>query len=105
MSGSVEPHDAGGGPSPPGEPTEKEVSGGLSGLFIRKPTGTIMLMIGVLLVGVVAYLTLPIASLPDVSVATLQVTSQLPGADAQTNASAITTPLERQSARSPVLGR
>ena len=79
-----------------GKPAGTTPTGGLSGLFIRKPTATIMLMIGVLLVGIIAYLSLPIASLPDVSVATLQVTSQLPGADAQTNASAVTTPLERQ---------
>jgi HAE1 family hydrophobic/amphiphilic exporter-1 len=60
-------------------------------------------MIGLLLVGLCAYSALPIASLPDVSTATLQVTAQLPGADAKTNASAVTTPLERQLGQIPGL--
>ena len=81
---------------PPAEPPPQAPSGGVPGLFIRRPIATLMLMIGVLLIGIVAYLTLPIASLPSVSTATLQVTSELPGASAQTNASAVTTPLERQ---------
>ena len=77
-------------------PQPEAASGGVSGPFIRRPIATMMLMIGVLLVGLAAYATLPIASLPDVSPATLQVTAQLPGADAKTNASAVTGPLERQ---------
>ena len=71
-------------------------SGGLSGPFIRHPIATMMLMIGLVLVGAVSYLHLPIASLPNVSVATFLVTAQMSGADAQTNAQAVTTPLEAQ---------
>ncbi|NVN10108.1 efflux RND transporter permease subunit [Nguyenibacter vanlangensis] len=71
-------------------------SGGLSGPFIRHPVATMMLMIGLLLVGMVSYVRLPIASLPNVSVATFLVTAQMSGADAQTNAQAVTTPLEAQ---------
>ncbi|HEX4740619.1 MAG TPA: efflux RND transporter permease subunit [Caulobacteraceae bacterium] len=88
---------------PAGEPGAKPPSGGLSGIFIRKPIATIMLMIGLLLLGAAAYFTLPVAPLPNISVATLSVTSQLPGADARINASSLTTPLERQFGQIPGL--
>ncbi|HEY1927780.1 MAG TPA: efflux RND transporter permease subunit, partial [Caulobacteraceae bacterium] len=88
---------------PAGEPAAKAPSGGLSGIFIRKPIATIMLMIGLLLLGAVSYFTLPVAPLPNISVATLAVTSQLPGADARINASSLTTPLERQFGQIPGL--
>ena len=71
-------------------------NGGLSGFFIHRPTATVMLAIALAIVGLLAYFQLPVSSLPDVSVATIQVTAQLPGADAQTNASSVATPLERQ---------
>ena len=75
---------------------EAKAGGGLSAPFIRRPVTTIMLMVGVLLVGMLAYAQLPIASLPTVNVATILVTAQLSGADPETNASAVTTPLEKQ---------
>lgn len=78
-------------------------NGGLSGFFIRRPTATIMLAIALAIVGLISYFQLPVASLPDVSVATIQVTAQLPGADAQTNASAVATPLEHQLGQIPGL--
>ena len=87
----------------PATPAEPAVHGGLSAPFIRRPIATVMLMIGLLLIGLFAYSALPIASLPDVSTATLVVTAQLPGADAKTNASAVTTPLERQLGQIPGL--
>lgn len=77
--------------------------GGLSGFFILRPVATTMMAIAVLLGGLIAYFQLPVASLPNVSVATIQVTAQLPGADAQTNASAVATPLERQLGQIPGL--
>jgi len=80
-----------------------EPAGGMSGLFIRRPLATLMLAIGLTIIGIVAYFQLPVASLPNVSVATIQVTAQLPGADAQTNASAVATPLERQFGQIPGL--
>lgn len=80
-----------------------ETRGGLSGFFIQRPVATMMLAIGLLLAGVLCYTELPVASLPNVSVATIQVTAQLPGADATTNASAVATPLERQLGQIPGL--
>jgi HAE1 family hydrophobic/amphiphilic exporter-1 len=62
-----------------------------------------MLSVALLLVGLLAYVSLPIASLPTVNVATVLVTAQLSGADAQTNASAVTTPLEKQFGQIPGL--
>jgi len=81
---------------PPQEDASGRASGGLSAPFIARPIATIMLMVGILLVGVLAHELLPVASLPTVNVPTVLVTAELSGADAQTNASAVTTPLEQQ---------
>ncbi|RUN75171.1 acriflavine resistance protein B [Sphingomonas sp. TF3] len=85
------------------EASELTPSGGLSGPFIRRPVATMMLAIALLLAGILSYLQLPVESLPNVSVATIQVTAQLPGADATTNAAAVATPLERQLGQIPGL--
>jgi HAE1 family hydrophobic/amphiphilic exporter-1 len=53
-------------------------------------------MVGLLVGGLVAYPLLPVAALPNVNFPTLQVTAQLPGADPQTMASSVATPLELQ---------
>ncbi len=67
----------------------------LSELFIRRRIGTSLLAIGVILVGMVAYFSLPVAPLPQVDFPTIEVTAQLPGANADTMASSVATPLER----------
>jgi HAE1 family hydrophobic/amphiphilic exporter-1 len=72
-------------------------------VFIHRPIGTFMLMAGLVLVGTLAYLSLPIAPLPTVDVATILVTAQLAGADPQTNAFAVTNPLEKQFGQIPGL--
>jgi hydrophobe/amphiphile efflux-1 (HAE1) family protein len=64
--------------------------------FIRKPVATAFLAIAITLVGLVAFVRLPISALPTVDTPTIQVTAQLPGADPQTMASSVATPLERQ---------
>jgi multidrug efflux pump subunit AcrB len=68
----------------------------ISRSFILKPVATSLLMVGVTLLGCVAFRQLPVASLPNVDSPTIQVTAQLPGADPQTMASSVATPLERQ---------
>jgi hydrophobe/amphiphile efflux-1 (HAE1) family protein len=68
----------------------------ISQSFIRKPIATTMLMIGITLLGAIAYRQLPVASLPSVDSPTIQVIAQLPGADPKTMASSVATPLERQ---------
>ena len=79
--------------------------GGLSDAFIRRPIATLMLMAGIVLLGSIAYGTLPVAALPSVNLPTIQVTAQLPGADPQTMASSVATPLERQFGEIPGLSQ
>jgi hydrophobe/amphiphile efflux-1 (HAE1) family protein len=69
--------------------------------FIQRPIATSLLMAGILTVGAVAYPRLPVAPLPQVDIPTIQVTTQLPGADPVTMASSVTTPLEKQFALIP----
>src|ERR1700727_1710138 len=64
--------------------------------FIRKPIATSLLMVAIVLLGIIGYELLPVAALPEVDSPTIQVTAQLPGADPQTVASSVATPLERQ---------
>ena len=70
--------------------------GGPSKLFILRPVATSLLMIGVLLVGIVAYLQLPVSALPQVDYPTIQVTTFYPGAGPEVMASSVTAPMERQ---------
>ncbi|HET9991093.1 MAG TPA: efflux RND transporter permease subunit, partial [Kofleriaceae bacterium] len=71
--------------------------------FIRRPVATTLLMVGLLLAGITGYLQLPVAALPQVEYPTIIVTTALPGASADTIASAVTTPLERQFGQVPSL--
>ncbi|MGZ5908668.1 MAG: efflux RND transporter permease subunit [Reyranella sp.] len=69
--------------------------------FIRRPIATILLMLGLLLCGLATYRLLPVAALPNVNYPTILVTAQLPGADPQTMASTVATPLEQQMGQIP----
>jgi multidrug efflux pump len=64
--------------------------------FIVRPIATTLLMIGLTLMGIVAYLVLPIAGVPQVDVPTLRIDARLPGANAETMATSVATPLEGQ---------
>ena len=75
----------------------------LSTGFIRRPVATSLLMVAVVMLGAIAYVQLPVAALPNVSSPTIQVSAQLPGADAPTTASSVATPLERQFGQIPGL--
>jgi HAE1 family hydrophobic/amphiphilic exporter-1 len=68
----------------------------ISELFIKRPVTTTLVMMGVLLFGVMAFRLLPVSDLPNVDFPTIQVTASLPGANPETMASAVATPLERQ---------
>ena len=59
-----------------------------------RPIGTILLSVAMVLLGVIAYLRLSIAPLPEADFPTIQITAALPGASAQTMASSVATPLE-----------
>ncbi|MBM3298458.1 MAG: efflux RND transporter permease subunit [Deltaproteobacteria bacterium] len=65
-------------------------------LFIRRPVMTSTLMIAMIFFGVMGYVGLPVSNLPEVDYPTISVSAQLPGADPETMASSVATPLERQ---------
>jgi hydrophobic/amphiphilic exporter-1 (mainly G- bacteria), HAE1 family len=67
----------------------------LTGLFIRRPVMTVLLMIGIVVFGVVAYRRLPVSDLPTVDSPTLSVNASLPGASPETMAATVATPLEK----------
>ena len=68
----------------------------VSGLFIRRPIATALLAVACVLGGLLGYLGLPISSLPQVDFPTVEVTTQLPGANPDTMARLVTASLERQ---------
>ena len=76
-------------------------SGGVhfSAPFIKRPVATMLLSVAIILAGCVAYKLLPVASLPQVEYPVISVGASLPGADPETMASAVATPLERQFAK------
>ncbi len=71
--------------------------------FILRPVATTLLMVGVLLVGYVAYRQLPVSALPQVDYPTIQVQAFYPGASPDVMASAVTAPLERDFGQIPGL--
>lgn len=68
----------------------------LSHLFIKKPIATLALTFAFILFGWFAYNALPVSELPSVDFATITVSASLPGADPDTMASAVATPLEKK---------
>src|SRR6185437_3821084 len=75
----------------------------VSSPFIHRPIATSLLGVAVLLGGLLGYWWLPVSSLPQVDFPTIQVTTQLPGANPDTIASLVTGPLERQFGEIPAL--
>src|SRR5438105_10070511 len=69
--------------------------------FIRRPVGTTLLAIGLFLVGAVAYVFLPVASMPTVDFPTISVNATRPGADPETMAATVAAPLERRLGEIP----
>src|SRR5262245_26842074 len=75
----------------------------VSGPFIARPIATSLLALAVTLSGLLGYWWLPISSLPQVDFPTIQVTTQLPGANPETTGNLVTAPLERQLGQIPAL--
>jgi HAE1 family hydrophobic/amphiphilic exporter-1 len=65
-------------------------------IFIKRPIMTTLVTFAILLFGIVGFRALPVAALPSVDYPTIQVTASQPGANPETMASAIATPLERE---------
>jgi HAE1 family hydrophobic/amphiphilic exporter-1 len=68
----------------------------LSDLFIRRPVMTTIVMGAILIFGAMAYRLLPVSDLPNVDFPTIQVSASLPGANPDTMAASIATPLEKE---------
>ncbi|MGN8159430.1 efflux RND transporter permease subunit [Salinisphaera sp. RV14] len=68
----------------------------ISAPSIRHPIGTCLLAFGLLLLGTVSYLYLPVASLPSVDLPIITVSASLPGASPETVAATVAAPLERR---------
>jgi multidrug efflux pump len=71
---------------------------GISAPFIHRPIATVLLTVAIALAGIVAFLQLPTAPLPQVDFPTISVSASLPGASPDIMASAVAAPLERQFA-------
>src|ERR1700732_331075 len=77
----------------------------ISAPFIRRPIGTSLLAAALLLSGILAFNFLPVSSLPRVDFPVISIGASLPGADPQTMASAVATPVERQFGRIPAVNQ
>lgn len=68
----------------------------LSEPFIRRPVMTLLVMISILFFGTLAYFKLPVSDLPNVDLPTIQVSVSYPGANPDTMANSVASPLEKQ---------
>ncbi len=68
----------------------------LSEPFIRRPIMTTLVMASILFFGIMAYQSLPVSDLPSVDMPTIQVSCSYPGANPETMANSVATPLEQQ---------
>src|SRR5512136_1410883 len=75
----------------------------VSSPFIHRPIATSLLGVAVMLGGALGYWWLPVSALPQVDFPTIQVTTQLPGANPDTITALVTAPLERQFGQIPAL--
>ncbi len=67
----------------------------ISAPFIKRPVATTLLTLGIALAGILAFMKLPVAPLPQVDYPTISVSAQLPGASPDTVATSVASPLER----------
>ncbi|MBI5271676.1 MAG: efflux RND transporter permease subunit [Burkholderiales bacterium] len=68
----------------------------LSELFIRRPVMTVLLNLAIVLAGVIAWRSIPIAALPSYDTPVINVGASLPGASPETMATSVALPLEKQ---------
>jgi multidrug efflux pump len=85
-------------PSQSASPARTYGAAGISAPFVRRPIATVLLTAAIFLAGIVAFLQLPTAPLPQVDFPTINVQATLPGASPDIMASAVAAPLERQFA-------
>jgi multidrug efflux pump len=75
----------------------------VSSPFIHRPIATSLLGVAVMLGGMLGYWWLPVSALPQVDFPSIQVTTQLPGANPDTIAALVTSPLETQFGKIPAM--
>ena len=68
----------------------------LSALFIRRPVATLLLTVALVLLGLLAFSKLPVASLPEAEFPTLRISASLSGASPEIMATTVATPLENE---------
>lgn len=71
----------------------------ISKIFIHRPIATSLLAVGLAISGIIAFAFLPVSALPQIEFPTISVQAAMPGANPETMASSIATPLERQLGR------
>lgn len=65
-------------------------------IFISRPVATTIIIAALLIFGLFAYPYLPVSELPNVDFPTIQVNASLPGADPETMATSVATPIEKE---------
>ncbi|MFP5221571.1 MAG: efflux RND transporter permease subunit [Acidobacteriota bacterium] len=70
----------------------------MTDIFIKRPIATALITFGLMFLGLTAYRSLPVSEMPAIDFPTIQVSASLPGADPETMASSVATPLEKQLA-------
>jgi multidrug efflux pump len=75
----------------------------VSSPFIHRPIATSLLGVAVMLGGMLGYWWLPVSALPQVDFPSIQVTTQLPGANPDTISALVTSPLETQFGKIPAM--
>jgi HAE1 family hydrophobic/amphiphilic exporter-1 len=75
----------------------------ISELCIRRPAMTVLLSAAVVVIGIFAYFSIPVAALPSYNTPVINVNAQLPGASPDTMASSVALPLEKQFSTIPGL--
>jgi HAE1 family hydrophobic/amphiphilic exporter-1 len=73
----------------------------ISEAFIRRPVATALLQISIVIFGIMGYRSLPVSDLPPIDFPTISVNASLPGANPETMAAAVATPLEKQFSALP----
>jgi HAE1 family hydrophobic/amphiphilic exporter-1 len=68
----------------------------LSELFIRRPVMTVLLNAAIVVAGVIAYRSIPVAALPSYNTPVINVGASLPGASPETMATSVALQLEKQ---------
>jgi HAE1 family hydrophobic/amphiphilic exporter-1 len=72
-----------------------------STLFVRRPVATTLIQLAIVIFGIMGYRALPVSDLPPIDYPTIQVNAGLPGANPDTLAAAVATPLEKQFSTIP----